>query len=95
MKVETRGRPRLNLTDEERAERRREASRRSRESQDTVNLSIDGTLLNDFKLAKDLQSEAWGIELTNKQFFKLMISEYCDVKSWDLKSDGENNENSI
>jgi len=79
-----RGRPRLDISDEERAERRRVTAKKSKLSQDTVNLSIDGNLLEKFKEAKNKQSEEWGINLTNKQFFKLMISEYCDTKNWDL-----------
>ena len=86
MKVETRGRPSLNLTSEEKTERRRQTVLKSREKLDTVNLSIDGDLLEKFKTAKTLQSKEWGVDLTNKQFFKLLIALHYESKGWELNS---------
>lgn len=67
------GRPRLNISDEERMERRKASAKKSHEKLKLRNVTIDGDLLERFTRLKDKRSKELQVDLTNRQFFKLLL----------------------
>jgi hypothetical protein len=67
------GRPRLNISDEERKERHKASARKSHEKLGIKNLVIDKDLLEMFTRLKAKRSKELQVDLTNRQFFKLLL----------------------
>tara|TARA_R110000796_G_scaffold214892_4_gene330896 strand:+ start:86 stop:454 length:369 start_codon:yes stop_codon:yes gene_type:complete len=68
-----RGRPKFDISDEERVARKKESARKSSEKLKLRNLTIDGDLLERFTRLKDIRSKKIQVDLTNRQFFKLLL----------------------
>mgnify|MGYP003624657299 CR=1 FL=1 len=67
------GRPRLNISDEERKERHKASAKKSHEKLKLRHVTIDGDLLERFTRLKEIRSKKIQVELTNRQFFKLLL----------------------
>ena len=67
------GRPKFDISDEERVARKKESARKSSEKLKLRNLTIDGDLLERFTRLKDIRSKKIQVDLTNRQFFKLLL----------------------
>lgn len=67
------GRPRLNISDEERMERQKASAKKSHKKLNLRHITIDGDLLERFTHLKDIRSKKIQVELTNRQFFKLLL----------------------
>ena len=67
------GRPKLNISDEERIERRKSSAKKSNEKLKLRNLTINGDLLERFTRLKEIRSKKIQVDLTNRQFFKLLL----------------------
>tara|TARA_R110002074_G_scaffold84279_4_gene187225 strand:- start:1184 stop:1435 length:252 start_codon:yes stop_codon:yes gene_type:complete len=67
------GRPRLNISDEERKERRKASVRKANQKHKLRQVTIDKDLLERFTRLKEISSKKIQVELTNRQFFKLLL----------------------
>ena len=67
------GRPRLNISDEERKERNKASARKSNQKHKLRHVTIDKDLLERFTRLKEISSKKIQVELTNRQFFKLLL----------------------
>lgn len=68
------GRPKLDLTDEERKERQRAANLRSKEKHGLHNITLDNATFDRLNSAKEKMGKKFGFELTNKQFMTIMLN---------------------
>ena len=71
-----RGRPSMNLSEEERKERHKASSIRSKEKLKLINLAIDEPLLGLFKEEKAKRSKQYGFDLSHKQFLKVLLQDH-------------------
>jgi len=78
--VPKRGRPSMNLSEEEKRERHKASSIKSKAKLKLINLAIDEPLLGLFKEEKARRSKQYGFELSHKQFLKVLLRDHGDRK---------------
>lgn len=76
MKKAKAGRPRLNITDDERVKRARESVKRSREKLGQKGFALNGVLRSRLDKAKKEQEREFGFKLTNQQFVTMLVTKW-------------------
>ena len=70
-----RGRPRLNLTDEEKIARKKIAVAKNKKKQDVKNISLNGELLQKLNNLREKKSKELGFTITHTQLVHILINQ--------------------
>jgi len=74
------------LTEAEKKHNRSVSIKKSKLNQDQKNISINGTLLNEFLRLKDKRSEELGFNVSIKQFFTIILNDYKRINCSEERS---------
>jgi len=70
-----RGRPRLNLTDEEKIARKKIAVAKNKKKQNVKNISLNGDLLQKLNNLREKKSKEFGFTITHAQLIHILINQ--------------------